>query len=290
MSESLLQQNKDWNFFFNFKELWDSDVWIPSPTKQGLKLELYACNRITSKKSESLLQQNKDWNQGLYWESKFNRYCLNPFSNKTRIETQIKAFRLKCFNSLNPFSNKTRIETEPAGRAREYSPLGLNPFSNKTRIETRRAGSPVRGRYRVWIPSPTKQGLKQMNKRRVEKRPSQSESLLQQNKDWNQSETHHECKFWGCLNPFSNKTRIETKTKEPKQKEKNKVWIPSPTKQGLKPNGSTYSGSYSCGLNPFSNKTRIETGIKDMMKNSIICLNPFSNKTRIETESVYFSQ
>ncbi len=37
-SESLLQQNKDWNDVEDTLDIEGILVWIPSPTKQGLKL------------------------------------------------------------------------------------------------------------------------------------------------------------------------------------------------------------------------------------------------------------
>ncbi len=63
--------------------------------------------------------------------------------------------------------------------------------------------------YIVWIPNPTEQGLKLGSSWPNPFKPSESESLIQQSKDWN---------------PL-NRNR---------QNRVSHVWIPNPTEQGLK--------------------------------------------------------
>ncbi len=137
-------------------------VWIPSPTKQGLKPLYNRVNRIEIK-SESLLQQNKDWNGGDSQEFKGTPGVWIPSPTKQGLKHQ----------RFDEFAAKTG----------------------------------------VWIPSPTKQGLKPERSVFEWRVSDSSESLLQQNKDWNRSVKTSGTQSRVSLNPFSNKTRIETKMK-----------------------------------------------------------------------------
>jgi len=163
--------------------------------------------------------------------------CLNPTSNKSRIETSGWTVTRSAPRCLNPTSNKSRIETQ-SGQYRAAGALsGLNPTSNKSRIETRLCHRRVLVHSFGLNPTSNKSRIETSHRRT---RPVGvgvgSESDFQQIKDWNQLLCLSlKPNVFSCLNPTSNKSRIETKYRD--------VW---------KRNSNE-------GLNPTSNKSRIET-------------------------------
>jgi len=161
------------------------NVWIRLPTNQGLKL-IYL--------SSFFLYNWIVWirlptNQGLKLSgtiiiSQMLFWCLNPTSNKSRIETYLPCMNANRAGCLNPTSNKSRIETFMDHKLVHDSKgvwirlptnqglkllglivggifgLSLNPTSNKSRIETLLFSRCLIFQPYVWIRLPTNQGLK----------------------------------------------------------------------------------------------------------------------------------
>ncbi len=208
MSESLLQQNKDWNRGKHRRQRKPHSRLNPFSNKTRIETYVLDGTHKQMKLSESLLQQNKDWNWVGVASSDHRHNVWIPSPTKQGLKPQLKRFSSISFSSLNPFSNKTRIETpcdtpfdmyecesesllqqnkdwnpEIAGRniflLKSESLLQQNKDWNSRRTARRCL------EHSVWIPSPTKQGLKRKMREQGIEIEDMSESLLQQNKDWN---------------------------------------------------------------------------------------------------------
>jgi len=284
-------------------------VWIRLPTNQGLKL---VCGQIAGFAfylSESDFQQIKDWNisSPILRSASVIVWIRLPTNQGLKPGNGI-ALRGAAMQCLNPTSNKSRIETKHSkGKGTSPSPSESDFQQIKDWNRDRKYNIPgwlwsesdfqqikdwnfFAETYRVvfdyvWIRLPTNQGLK----------PNVETGTVWQSQS---------------LNPTSNKSRIETPTSSVGLESAQDVWIRLPTNQGLKRDFRggktadlaesesdfqqikdwnfhqihTISSNYQS-LNPTSNKSRIETHIRDSVCAEKYRLNPTSNKSRIETGS-----
>ena len=134
--------------------------------------------------SESDFQQIKDWNLKSAGYISVNKLCLNPTSNKSRIETEMHLDALHGPIRLNPTSNKSRIETERQIQDALATSRSESDFQQIKDWNKNCAGCWLRW-ISVWIRLPTNQGLKLSNAIGAESRLAMSESDFQQIKDWN---------------------------------------------------------------------------------------------------------
>ncbi len=158
LSESKIQENKDWNRISGILDLSSSaTLGEQDPRKQGLKLaednstkyrsllgeqdprkqglkQLYWALYLQSVFSESKIQENKDWNSASVLAAALSS-SRRARSKKTRIETDLFSALESGSFPRRARSKKTRIETQPSSDSAPV--MGTRRArSKKTRIET----------------------------------------------------------------------------------------------------------------------------------------------------------
>jgi len=137
------------------------NVWIRLPTNQGLKHRSGLGVFAGFGESESDFQQIKDWNHSYDLGNKKRSVVSESDFQQIKDWNDISPTQIQGgLPCLNPTSNKSRIETVSYFKFPLQWLVSLNPTSNKSRIETWISAPYQVGANAVWIRLPTNQGLK----------------------------------------------------------------------------------------------------------------------------------